>query len=248
MSMNRIVINNHPYDPCSGGVKVLQYLTFLMDAAGINVAGTNPCFFNPRVPVVNKCGPDDICVYPEVVQGNPLEARRIVRYLLYFPRYRVPATECPVVYMGAFMENCRTWCDGKVAADDIVEVPNIESGEWCFPEAKSIESVLYSGKQNCKERPGINCIDMPNLSDPDRFKLRYECLALLRKAKNFYTMDHHTVMEHEAALCGCLVFKVFGANSFEQQFPDALSRIMRPEKDVALALKFHGIIKRFFNL
>jgi hypothetical protein len=246
--MNRIVINNHPHDPCSGGVKVLQYLTFLMESAGISVAGTNPCFFNPRVPVVDRCSPDDICVYPEVVEGNPLGANRIVRYLLYFPRYRVPASECPIVYMPEFMENCRAQCDGKILDDDIVEVPNIEAGDWCFPTAKSIENLLYTGKQNCKTLPNIPYVMMPNLSDPDRWKLRYESLALLRMAKNFYTMDHHTVMEHEAALCGCMVFKVFGENDFRQQFPNAMTRLMRPETDIALAVKFAGIVKKFFDL
>lgn len=246
--MNRIVVNNYPYDPCSGGIKVLQYLTFLLDMVGVPTAGTSPCFFNPLIPVVDKCGPDDICVYPDVVEGNPLGAQRIVRYLLFFPRHRVAANECPIVYMPEYLESCRQRSDAPIGNDDVVELPNIEAAPWCFPEGKTVENVLYTGKEICKELPDISYVNMPNLGDQDRFRLRYSCLALLRRARNFYTTDHFTVMEHEAFLCGCKVFKVHGKSDFREQHPNANSRIMRPMSDQFLAEKFSSIVNKFFHL
>jgi len=249
--MNRLVFSNHPYDPCSGGVKVLQYLQALIHATGVPVAGTNPCFFNPSIPVVTRCGTQDIAVYPDVCAGNPLGAERIVRYLLYFPRlpnYRIVKSDCVILYMNAFRRECEACYDGRIWPESVVEVPNIEASDWCFPEEKTVENALYTGKQNCKDKPAIEHQMMPDLTNPDRWALRYSSLAMLRKASNFYTMDHHTVMDREAALCGCTVFHVHGRKDFRQVYPNTEDRIMRPQKDMVLAVKFVSIIQEFFNL
>lgn len=249
--MNRLVFSNHGYDPCSGGVKALHYLQALIHSSGIPVAGTYPCFFDPLIPVVAKCQPDDIAVYPDVDDGNPLEADRIVRYLLYFPRlpnYRIPRTDCVILYMDTYRKECEACYDGRIWPDALVEVPNIEAADWCYPEEKSIKNVLYTGKENCKEKPDITYQPMPDLSDPDRWKLRYSSLALLRRSANFYTMDHHTVMDREAVMCGCNVFHVHGGRDFREVHPDIESRIMRPQNDLALGSKFVSIIQDFFEL
>jgi hypothetical protein len=247
--MNRYVIQSFPYDPCIGGIKVLHYLAALLSGCRLPVATTATCFFDPLVPVVEVCDRDDIAVYPEVTQGNPLRAARIVRYMLYFPRYpefRILKSECPLVYKPEYLQACRAICESPIPEDDILKVPNISDSQWCFLETKVIQNVLYIGKKSCLEFPGIPYSTIPDYAD--RWQQRHATLSILRKALNYYTLDHHTITDEEAALCGCRVYHVHGRNDFREQHPDPTDLIMRPQTDRALAFKFHNIVKRFFNL
>lgn len=226
----------------------MNYLPAMIHSIGHPVAVTSKCFYNPLLPVVGQCEADDIVVYPEIVAGNPRSGKRVVRYLLYFPPHRyTDLNDCPVVYMPDFMAKCRAACDMPIGDDDIVELPNISYPEWCFPEAKTIEAVLFTGKRNCNEEPEIPGIIYIQ-GEGDLWFQRQRTLSLLRRARALYTMDHYTVLEHEAVLCGCKVFKVFGKNDFREQHPDAQQRIMRPALDGRYAQKFLGIVARFFKL
>ena len=244
---NRIVVENCGWHPCSGGIRVMNYLAALIHSIGHPVAVTSPCFYNPLIPVVGTCEPDDIVVYPEIVSGNPKGGSKVVRYLLYFPIFRyTDPRDCPVVYMPAFMESCRAAFDGPIGDDDIVELPNINYGEWLFPEPKTIEAILFTGKRNCKELP-----DIPGIVDirgeGDLWFQRQRTISLLRRASRLYTMDHYTVLEGEADLCGCQVFRVHGPKDFRRIYPNAQQRIMRPGQDGMYARKFLDIVERFFR-
>ncbi|HEX4122408.1 MAG TPA: glycosyltransferase [Verrucomicrobiae bacterium] len=76
-------------------------------------------------------------------------------------------------------------------------------------------------------------------------------LAVLRKAKNFYTMDENTLMSSEASLCGCKVFFVKDANTFEEQTrireEIALPQVMSPERDIQRARRVADRIYHFFD-
>lgn len=150
--------------------------------------------------------------------------------------------------MREYLQQCRDRSESPIAEEDIVEVPNIEDPNWCFPETKTIVNLLYTGKQTCPIVPDIPFTPMPPLNDPHRFRLRYQCLSLMRKADNLYTMDHYTVLEREAVLCGCRVFRVHGKADFREVHDDPEPRCMRPQRDRVLGEKFIAITKKFFNL
>lgn len=227
---------------------MLHYLAAIVASTGTPVATTSSCFFNPILPVVSACDPDDIAVYPEIIGNNFLGASRVVRYGLYYPRHAFTQGDLVIVYMAEYLESWRKASGLEISAEDMVEVPNIESPDWCFPEPKTIENLLYTGKQTCPDRPSLAFTEMPALNDPHRFRLRYACLALMRRAQNLYTMDHYTVLEREAILCGCRVFRVHGPKDFREQHDDPEPRVMRPQRDRALGDKFVSLIKKFFNL
>jgi hypothetical protein len=246
---NRIVIDNCGWHACSGGIRVLNYMAALIHSIGHPVAITSVCYYNPALPGVGgQCDPDDIVVYPEIVPGNPLQGQRVVRWQLYYPPYRSAKGDCVISFHPEYMAKCREMSDDPVPDDYILRLPGIDHGEWLYPEPKIIENCLFIGKRNCQEAP-----DIPGIVDiagsHDLWFNRMRTIAVLRRSKNFYTMDHFTVMEDEAALCGCKVFRVFGAHEFREQFiDDASTRIMRPVRDQLYAHRFLNLIARFFKL
>ena len=255
----RFVIHMPDYDPCSGGVRVMHYLAALLESIGADVASTAKCFWSPMIPLENRCGPDDIAVYPDIEPGNPLGAKRVIRYMLYFAsaHYKrlggvgIPKSELVFVYMNDFMEDIGKFCESKPDKDSILELPNIETS-WCFSEEKIIPALLFEGKKNCADIPNIEFVRIPSPSDiPNRWLLRNTTLQVLRKSSVLYTMDHYTVLEQEAMLCGCDVMRVVGLNKFVKSpwtEEESRSRVMNPERDRALAWKFVKKASEFFSI
>jgi GT2 family glycosyltransferase/tetratricopeptide (TPR) repeat protein len=256
-----ILVNTYEYNDCCAGIRVMHYLAALLHSAGIPVAVTSPCFFNPAIPVRQLALPDDLVVYPDASRGNRHGARRICRYMLYyadgcFGGDRIARDECAMVYHPKYFANIQDHCDHPLTGEDIVTLPVLDK-EWCFPEPKTIENVLYLGKGGNKPLPQIPHVLIPPASfAPNRGTARSDhdahmrTLATLRRAKNFYTLDESTLMSCEAALCGCKVFYVRDAQTFVEQtgkLEKAREEIMSPERDVALAQKFAARLFQFFD-
>lgn len=237
----------------------MHYLAALINASGAKVAVTSPCFWAPSIPVVSSAQRDDIAIYPDSIPGNPLGAGSAIRWMLYFAGahytrlggVRIPKSEYVLVYMRDYLEEVGRYCEQPPTESDILEVPNIESA-WCFPETKTVESVLFRGKRTCSIEPKLDFIEIPNASEfPNRSDLRHATLQLLRKTRNVYTMDHHTVLEQEAILCGCKVWRVMGETDFAPSpwtEPEARSRLMNPPQDIWLAQKLIDQSQQFFGI
>src|SRR5206468_9783222 len=80
------------YTHRSGGIRALHRLCHLLNEAGYSARllpnrldlpfATNPAW---NTPLHSGSIGDGIVIYPEVVSGNPLLARRVVRWALNFP-------------------------------------------------------------------------------------------------------------------------------------------------------------------
>jgi GT2 family glycosyltransferase/tetratricopeptide (TPR) repeat protein len=256
-----ILVNNFNYNGCSAGVRALHYLAALLRAADIPVAVTNRCFYNPTIPVRAQALPDDIVLYPDASRGNSLGAKRICRYMLYFAHAyfggdRIGKDECPLVFHRNYLADVQAHCDSPVTEDDIITIPILDR-EWCFPEPKNIENVLYEGKGKGRALPNIDFMVLAAANAAQNHNAPYSdhyahmrTLAVLRKAKNLYTLDVNTLMSCEAALCGCKVFYVKDANTIEEQtdiMALALSQVMSPGRDVAIGRRFAEKIYGFFE-
>lgn len=238
----------------------MHYLAFLLDYVGFRVAVNAPCYFAPHLTVVGTCQRNDIAIYPDAVPSNLLNAPIVVRYMLYFPSvyYRqcggvgVPAGECVAVYSVEFLEDTRKWYAGTLGNEHIVFFPSIEASNWLFPERKDIENVIYVGKKTCAARPKKQFVEIQSPLHPSNdclgsFLRHQSTMALLRRAKNFYTMDHYTAMCHEANLCGCNVFKIHGENDVRKLELDSEKFIMKPKRDAENAIKLHEIICNHYS-
>lgn len=96
--MSRVIVVAPSYRDTSGGRMVLHKLVDLLLFGGIDAAlypwrtdigsfATCPRYLSA---VTAKVGADDLVIYPDIVRGNPIGARRTARWLLYSPRH--PAT------------------------------------------------------------------------------------------------------------------------------------------------------------
>lgn len=196
------------------------------------------------VPLNFEAAPGDVAIYPDCVTGNPLGAAKIVHYMLYFwTGERILPNECVICYHESYVSQVAEKYYGLTP--EVITLPTIEAGLF-YPEEKSIEAVLYSGKLTVTNRPEGDFVDLSkgNMG-------RAECAALLRKARNLYTMDHYTIMIAEAALCRCdpwLVNENGTVSRITTAPADFQGCIMDPHRDAALAQKLVGIVQRFFNL
>lgn len=255
-----ILVNNYDYNSCSAGIRVMHYLAALLHAADVPVAVTSPCFFDPTIPVRWQALPDDIVVYPDASRGNPNGGQRICRYMLYYAHAyfggdRIGADECAIVYHNDYLADIQAHCDHAVTEKDIITFQVLDA-QWCFPEEKTIENVLYAGKGKGNDLPQINYVPIAAANAPENRGTPYadhyahmRTLAMLRKARNFYTLDTKTLMSGEAALCGCKVFYVKDATTFEEQtdmLELAREQIMNPQRDIALARHFAELVHGFF--
>lgn len=81
--MNKVLIYGYEWTQKSGGIVALHKLAELLNEANFDVSMT--CF-SPVFGVGHyQGGPvddDTLVIYPEVVQGNPLKAKRVMRYIL----------------------------------------------------------------------------------------------------------------------------------------------------------------------
>ena len=223
---------DNPETRKNGGGRALLYLHELLHFAG------HDCEINAPV------GPADIVVYPDCVQGNPCNAAKVLRYMLYFwPGERIPASDCVIVYHEDYFDQVAQKYDRELPVENIVYIPCVEP-DLFYPEEKTIEAVLFTGKLNCPDRPAEPMLEISKTS-----MTRADFAATLRKTKRLYSLDHHTIVFIEAALCGCLTWKVTDAGrGFEEvKVTNPQQYVMNPERDVALARKFADIALAFFK-
>jgi hypothetical protein len=147
--------------------------------------------------------PDSIVVYPEIVLGNPLGARNVVRWLLYRPGLRSPyrfgademffrvgeISDLPHVTGGA--PDLFLWRINPVYRNE----GSVERKGACFLVRKGAD------KPRIAETEGAIPID--GLSHE-------EIAAIFNRCEIFYSYDEASFYSQYAALCGCLSVVVPG--------------------------------------
>ena len=95
-NLQKYLIYTPSYNPQSGGIIVLHKLCHMLNNLGahaflfhdkidnVNYFNTNPEYLTPiaDLSILNQ---DPIVIYPEIVIGNPLNAKHVVRWLLNRP-------------------------------------------------------------------------------------------------------------------------------------------------------------------
>lgn len=235
----KFILCLHQFD-ASAGVRANWYLLRLLGKLGFATDANV------------TAGPDDIAIYPDCVRGNPLGARRIIRYFMFYPSTqgdhwhcgdRTPASELVIVWHQLFHEDSQKLYDGELGPP--ITIPTIESGLF-YPESKSIESMVYTGKCTCSQIPDIPIGVLVTRTS----HARADVAQMMRRTHNFYSMDHWTAATYESALCGCKTFLVHGRNQFSEWQPimDPQSLVMNESRDLDLAREFVRRAQDFFKL
>lgn len=181
-----------PYDPVSGGIKVMWALYGYLLSKGVEV------YMNERP------GRPVIAIYPEIVNGNPANAETVVRYILNKPGVMsangVPgpmefdSTDKLYVFSELF---------NTVGADEKhhMFLPAISLYEFYDQGKKRDKHAVFMGKGEDRglHPRGAVIVDRELAHD------QKELADLLNECTVLYSYDPVSAMTEVARLCGCRV-------------------------------------------
>jgi len=143
-------------------------------------------------------------IYPEVIMGNPLKAKNVIRWCLNRPGLLggeevYPSSEHVFTYSDVFAPYIKNEIRGKLY------MPTIDRSLFYPPKSaqqpRSLEC-YYVGKSRYKD--GI--VDTKQALEITRFTPpKSELGKIFRSAKVLYSFDNSTALIYEALLCGCPV-------------------------------------------
>jgi hypothetical protein len=159
-----------------------------------------------QTPVASPFGLDDatVVVYPEIVVGNPLRARNVVRWLLYNPELRPELVSRDRFGFG--LE------DRYFRAGAFCDVPELTGGApdlflWTInpayrnehrPDRKGVCYIVRKGSHKVRipETEIESAVQVDGLSHAEMNEVFNRC-------ETFYSYDEATMYSQYAALCGC---------------------------------------------
>lgn len=194
MKKHPYVIVAPPYRNSSAGVRVLYKLGEMLKERGYEVKMTEGCIIPQGT----------ICVYPEGVKGNPLDADTVVRYVLYYPGVldgdkEYAKSEIIFTYHKQFY-------DAPVLTISVIEDffrnENLPRSGGCFWVGKGMQGFAQDFEEFNKELMKLSNITEITYDWP---ATREEMPRLFNEKEVFYTYDNCTAMIDEARRCGCRV-------------------------------------------
>jgi hypothetical protein len=193
----RYIIAAPSYNGKSAGIRVLYELQKWLVRFGKDAMILN---WNAPYPV----NEDDVVVYPEIISGNPLKGKRVVRYILNEPGKlggdkEYGGEDILVAYDEGLAQFVRN-------PDDILRMPCVEDFFTNTHCERTIDC-YWVGKGEFSPHHAVQHAVEINYQWPWR---RRELAALLNRTRTLYSYDHRTALILEAALCGCEIKEVRG--------------------------------------
>ncbi|MEA3107301.1 MAG: hypothetical protein QOI88_1906 [Gammaproteobacteria bacterium] len=161
---------------------------------------------------------EGIVVYPEVLQANPLNAPRVVRYVLNHPELNgYPMLEGERDFIVSFNRQYRQ--NPHSIASLFIDEPLFHD-ENTRPALERTLDCTYIGKGagfgQCFRIPGSVSIERASPSDKESLAI------LLRNTRYFFTWDVNTQTNADALLCGAIIvvprWAPFSSACFETDF------------------------------
>ncbi len=152
------------------------------------------CFGSEHV-AIDEVTDDDIVIYTEIVNGNPLKAKNVVRWLLNIPGVIGGNGNYLETDMVFFYMDRKKYSNMKglplhisISRDDFKDLglPKEHNLIW-----------VYKGAN--KKRIPLDGIEITF----DWPKSKDKLIDLLQRCKIFYSYDEHTSLAAEAKMCGC---------------------------------------------
>ena len=144
---------------------------------------------------------NDLVVYPEIVWGNPLQFRNVVRFVFYFPGRLAGEAK---YYPG---ECVFTWWCGYCNVPEL-RWPNLDTDLFFDENLPKTQNCYFINKTRPKEyRKEFEGAVEINMEYP---ATRQELAYLLKTTDVLYTFDRYSVLNDEALACGAKVMIVAG--------------------------------------
>ncbi len=143
-----------------------------------------------------------IAVYPEIIDGNPLQAGHAVRWLLHRPGFHSDGVSLD--------SNELTFFYQKVFAEGLLGIPedNLLQVRWLRTDVYRDEGFAGRSGRCRMVRKGANTFT-PEMAEGDAAPLldgrsHAEIAAIFNRCTHFYCHDPYTMYLYYAALCGCI--------------------------------------------
>lgn len=215
----RFVIYAHDFDENSGGIIVLHKLCYMLNCLGHRAivwpANQRPIsrylqiFKKKRKLVLSKDYPvlvakphelheNDIVVYPEIVNGNPLRHPNVVRWFLHKPGYHTGVIDFGENELYFFFDSHSNDASINPNPENKLSLLAINPAYVNRGEARSGSCYLV--------RKGKNKPFVHDLNDSVKIDgLSHEKTAeVFNKSVIFYSYDEMTMYSQFASLCGCI--------------------------------------------
>lgn len=221
---------------------------------------------------LNDIDSSTVVIYPEVVIGNPLGAKNVVRYFLHQPGYFSGSFSYGVgdlifKYDDAIFDFVAYGVKVSSVLAKITHYPiDVYNMEDAAVEREGVAYCVRKGVGKSFIHPVEGAVNIDGLSHE-------EIAAILKKAKYFYSYDLYTAYSKFAVLCGCISIVVpddgvavedwypniesryglsYGLDNVEwaqNTAPLMLEKILKDEKDMlSLVIKMTEEIKLNFSL
>lgn len=189
------IIFSPPYTDSSAGVKALHFLCDALRAAGEEASIA-------RMDMSCKTVSDDsIVIYPEIVDGNPLQAKHVVRWLLYYAgcyrgNYRFPETDMVWGYTKRIARDYGT--------NNVLFLPTVNENIFVPPPegTKRNGSCFYARKYKWIFNGPLHGTTNQSVEITNPGQSREEIIRLLQTSEIFYAYED-TALLIESVLCGC---------------------------------------------
>lgn len=218
----RFIIVTPPYNELSAGVKVLHFLCHSLNQVGVNssllfldvrdktynsfVSITDKSAFHEpyNTPVITSLEEidfaNDIVVYPDIIRGNPLNSKKVVRYML---NKNGLITGNPIIYdSNDFIISYQKIFEPNahfnlfLTDDDLTLIP----GRDVIQKLNKNISLTYVGKGG---KYG-DTVRIGGTISLDWKKSHEEYILLLENAKYLFTWDQLTGVVFDAIIYGCI--------------------------------------------
>ena len=204
------------FHEASGGVRAMHYLCHQLNQAGCEAymynQGVSQLLDTPPItPEIlahhQLAGVEPVVIYPEVVAGNPLKARHVVRYLLNHPGF---LTKTPLDKLGWHTRDLVYTHGWDIVPPgwhaNLLQVPLLDTSTYYNrgDEQRSGSLVWFSRFLNAGGQPLPLTADSTEISFRVPLRTPAQLAELYRGAEVLYTYEHSTAC-FEALLCGCPV-------------------------------------------
>lgn len=177
-----------------------------------------------------------IAIYPEVTHGNPINAKHVVRWILFTPGIlggpkRFSSDDLLFTWDRRYLD---------LPADRVLQVSVIERDLFVKPEHSQRDiDCLWIGKGSIPKKS----LDLPLnvLIITREWPETREALAgLLQRTRTLYSYDHHSALNCEAAMCGAKVVLL------PEQIELSPSRLPPPAEYIAMLDNFIAVSQAYF--
>ncbi len=209
------------YTRRSAGVKVLHYLCH-----SLNLIGENAFVINDktagwlRTPVVTQqianhhlsIGLSPIVIYPEVVHGNPLSAKNVVRYLLNVPG--LLGGPCDYEDSDMIFAFAKALLPSNASDEHVLLLPTIDVNIFNFdpklfyPRDTVVYYFGHYTKANEEYPEMMKYLSANAIQITSEYPETHEELADLFRRSKLCVCFHSSTLVSEAILCGCPAYIV----------------------------------------